>query len=111
MQFYELLGIEKTASEGDIKKAYRILALKHHPDKGGDPNQFKAISEAYEVLSDPEKRQIYDMHGEYNPQHNHSPQFHDPMHLFRNLFGFGGGGHPRRPHEKCAPIQINVELS
>lgn len=63
MDFYNILGVEKTATQDEIKKAYRKLAIKHHPDKGGDADTFKKISEAYETLSDPEKRQQYD-----NPQ-------------------------------------------
>lgn len=63
-KFYDLLGIEKNSTLNDIKKAYRKLAIKHHPDKGGDPEIFKEISRAYEVLSDPEKRRTYDEYGE-----------------------------------------------
>jgi len=55
-KYYELLGVPKTASADEIKKAFRKKALKEHPDKGGDPEKFKDISVAYEVLSDPEKR-------------------------------------------------------
>lgn len=54
----------QNASETDIKKAYRKMAVKHHPDKGGDEETFKAITRAYEVLSDKEKRQIYNQYGE-----------------------------------------------
>ena len=50
--FYDLLGVPKNASESDIKRAYRKLALQHHPDRGGDDEQFKKITRAYEVLSD-----------------------------------------------------------
>ena len=53
---YERIGVAKDASDNEIKKAYRKLALQHHPDKGGDAEKFKEISEAYAVLSDPEKR-------------------------------------------------------
>lgn len=59
-KFYEVLGVPKTATAAEIKKAYRKLALKNHPDKGGDPELFKTITVAYEVLSDPEKREVYD---------------------------------------------------
>mmetsp|Transcript_60260 Transcript_60260/g.90832 ORF Transcript_60260/g.90832 Transcript_60260/m.90832 type:complete len:92 (+) Transcript_60260:82-357(+) len=55
-KLYEALGVEKTATDKEIKKAYHKAALKHHPDKGGDPNKFKEISAANDVLSDPEKR-------------------------------------------------------
>lgn len=63
-KFYDVLGITKNSSVADIKKAYRKLAIRHHPDKGGDPEMFKEISRAYEVLSDPEKRKTYDEYGE-----------------------------------------------
>mmetsp|Transcript_17129 Transcript_17129/g.28686 ORF Transcript_17129/g.28686 Transcript_17129/m.28686 type:complete len:422 (-) Transcript_17129:525-1790(-) len=61
---YARLGVEHGASEDEIKRAYRKLALKHHPDKGGDPETFKKISEAYSVLSDEQKRRLYDATGE-----------------------------------------------
>ena len=63
-KFYELLGVAKDATEAQIKKAYRKLALKEHPDRGGDPEKFNEISHAYETLSDPEKRRLYDQYGE-----------------------------------------------
>ena len=59
-KFYDLLGVAKNASQDEIKKAFRKKALKEHPDKGGDPEKFKDLSTAYEVLSDPEKRELYD---------------------------------------------------
>ena len=55
-KFYNLLDVNRDASAADIKKAYRKLAVKHHPDKGGDSEKFKQVTRAYEVLSDPEKR-------------------------------------------------------
>lgn len=66
MDYYSILGVAKNASPDEIKKAYRKLASQHHPDKGGDKNKFQEVQAAYEVLSDPQKRQQYD-----NPQ----PQF------------------------------------
>merc|ERR1719456_274946 len=63
-KFYKLLEVEKSAGDAEIKKAYRKMAIKHHPDKGGDPEKFKEISRAYDVLSDPDKRSKYDRYGE-----------------------------------------------
>ena len=63
--YYETLGVPRSASEDDIKKAFRRLARKHHPDAGGSEERFKEANEAYEVLSDPEKRKQYDQFGQY----------------------------------------------
>lgn len=62
-ELYDIFSISKNASNDEIKKAWRTLALKEHPDKGGDPEKFKKIQSAYEVLSDTDKRKIYDQHG------------------------------------------------
>jgi DnaJ family protein A protein 2 len=62
-ELYELLGVSKDASTDDIKKAFKKLAVKHHPDRGGDADKFKEINAAHEILSDPEKRKIYDQYG------------------------------------------------
>lgn len=61
--YYDILGVKKNASADEIKKAFRKLAQKHHPDAGGDEETFKNINEAYEVLSDPEKKRQYDRFG------------------------------------------------
>jgi curved DNA-binding protein len=61
--YYEILGVPRSASTDEIKKAYRRLALKYHPDRGGDHDKFKEINEAYQVLSDPQKRAQYDQFG------------------------------------------------
>ena len=62
--YYEVLGISKNASEDEVKKAFRKLAVKYHPDKeGGSEEKFKEINEAYEVLKDKQKRQRYDQFG------------------------------------------------
>lgn len=84
--YYEILGVKKDASPDDIKKAYRKLAKEHHPDKGGDEQMFKEISEAYENLSDSQKRANYDSFG-----HNGQQRQGNPFSGFRNPFsGFGG---------------------
>lgn len=72
--YYELLGISKDASSTEIKKAYRKSAIKHHPDKGGDPEKFKQVAEAYEILSDPVKKQQYDSYGSVNPELSMDPK-------------------------------------
>lgn len=61
--YYTILGVARDASADEIKRAYRKLAQQHHPDKGGNPEEFKAVSEAYSVLSDPDKRARYDQFG------------------------------------------------
>ena len=62
-EYYDVLGVEPGCTEAELKKAFRKQALRSHPDKGGDPEVFKAVNEAWSVLSDPEKRQAYDAHG------------------------------------------------
>lgn len=77
MSHYETLGVSEDASKDEIKKAYRRLAMKLHPDKGGDPEQFKKVSEAYEVLSDDDRRAEYD-----SPMHQHE----DVINFFNSMF-------------------------
>ena len=62
-EYYEILGVGKDATPKELRKAYLQLSLKHHPDKGGDPEEFKKITEAHEALSDPVKRKNYDHFG------------------------------------------------
>lgn len=99
MEYYEILGVAKTATADEIKKAYRKLALKYHPDKNkgekAAEEKFKEISEAYAVLSDPVKKQQYDTYGSTNFHQRYSQED-----IFRNFdlndilrqFGFGMGG-------------------
>jgi len=110
--YYQTLGIDKSASDDDIKRAYRKMAMRHHPDRGGDQAEFQKIQEAYSVLSDPQKRQQYD-----NPQpqpqfhHFHSggvpPGFEDLFRQFGVNFGFGGFQQPRN---RTLNLQTTISL-
>ncbi|MDB6032684.1 MAG: dnaJ [Verrucomicrobiales bacterium] len=97
--YYEILLVERTATDEEIKKSYRKLAIKFHPDKNpGDKEaeeKFKELSEAYEVLSDAQKRAAYDQygHGAFDPRaraRSGGGGFHDPFDIFREAFGSGG---------------------
>jgi len=93
--YYEILGVDKSADDAAIKKAYRKQASVLHPDKGGDTVKFQELQEAYENLSDPQKREVYNMHGHAAPQHTqhgtHAGSV-DPnqfREMFSNMFGPG----------------------
>lgn len=85
-ELYDLLGISSTASLEEIKKAYRKKALENHPDKGGNEEMFKKINEAYETLSNVEKRNVYDN----KEKNNFFPENDMFRNLFQNMNGFGG---------------------
>ena len=100
--YYEVLGVSRSATQDEIKKSYRKLAVQYHPDKNpGDhtaEDKFKELGEAYDVLSDEQKRAAYDRYG-HAAFSGGSPGagapgggFHDPMDIFREVFGGGGGG-------------------
>ena len=106
--YYEILGVGRDVDAEDIRKAYRKLAVKYHPDKNpGDKHaeeKFKELGEAYEALSDPQKRAAYDQYGHaaFDPRQRAGRadrggfggpgNFHDPFDIFREVFGAGGGG-------------------
>ncbi len=124
MDYYSTLGVNKGASDDDIKKAYRKMAMKHHPDRGGDEATFKKISEAYDVLSDPQKKQMVDMGidprnqntNTYGNSFNQGPfEFHfggmpPGMEDIFGRFGFGGGFN-QRPLRKNKSLNITVAVT
>lgn len=124
--YYEILGVSRDADEKEIKKAYRKLAMKWHPDHNeGNPEaetKFKECSEAYEVLNDPEKRQIYDRYGEegLRGQGYSGPNMNDIFSHFGDIFGgggadffsslFGGGGGGGGPAQG-EHLRYNLEIT
>lgn len=106
-KLYETLGVSKDAEDKEIKKAYRKLAIKNHPDKGGDEAKFKEISAAYEILSDPEKRAKYDKYGleGVSDEGGHGPGGDDLFSMF-----FGGGGRRRSSSGRRKGEDINHPL-
>lgn len=123
IDYYELLEVERTADEAAIKSAYRKLAMKYHPDKNpgckDSESRFKAISQAYECLKDPQKRAAYDRYG-HAAFENGGPGgfggggggFSDLGDIFESIFGqagFGGGGHAQA--RRGADLRYDMEIS
>lgn len=119
-KFYDLLGVPATADDNSLKKAYRKLAMKYHPDKNPSAGEkFKEISMAYEVLSNPEKRKVYDQGGEQAIKEGGSggggAGFHSPMDIFDMFFGgdpFGRGRGrqgPRRTKNLVHQLSVSLE--
>ncbi len=127
IDYYELLEISKNSDKSTIKKAYRKMAMKYHPDKNpGDKEaeeKFKAVNEAYQVLSDEEKRSIYDRYGKaglegHGRSGGFSGGFDDLSSVFEEMFGsaFGGGSSRRRQRKSYnynldTAIEVNLEFN
>jgi len=127
--FYDILGVSKTADEKELKSAFRKLAKQHHPDANSGDNaaehKFKEINEAYEVLKDPQKRAAYDRFGHAafqgggpggGPGHGFGPEFNSSMSdIFEDLFGefMGGGRRQRRGNgaARGADLRYNMEIT
>ncbi|KIH87963.1 hypothetical protein SPBR_05013 [Sporothrix brasiliensis 5110] len=116
--FYKVLGIKRDAGDREIKSAYRQLSKKYHPDKNpGDEtakDKFVEVSEAYEALSDPNTRKIYDQHGheglKRHQQQGGGGGHHDPFDVFSRFFG--GGGHFGQASDRRGPnLELKVQIS
>lgn len=121
--YYQILGVSRGASQDEIKKAYRKLAHKHHPDKGGDERKFKEINEAYQILSDKEKRNQYDRFDRVFEGAGAGPDFDfgnvwgrsgegvefDLGEMFEEFFGFGSAK-TRGNFRKGRDIEVNLEI-
>ncbi len=116
--YYKILGVDRSASADEIKKAFRKLAHEHHPDKGGSEAKFKEINEAYQALGDAEKKARYDQFGSADgpqgfdgggfPGGFDPNAFGDLGDLFGNIFGGGGGG---RRTERGQDVEMEMYLS
>ena len=125
--YYDILGVEKKADSDEIKKAYRKLAMKYHPDKNPSDKtaeeQFKELSEAYEVLANPQQRAAYDQYGhaafDRRAGFGRGGGFHDPFEIFREVFGgrgifedlFGGQGEGPSQSQRGDDLRYDLEIS
>ncbi|MFA4998549.1 MAG: molecular chaperone DnaJ [Candidatus Paceibacterota bacterium] len=128
--YYQILGVSREASADDIKKAYYKLAHKHHPDKGGEEKKFKEINEAYQILSNKEKKSQYDRFGNVfegaqtggqpnwgdfqwswgRQNEGFNADFGDLGDIFEEMFGFGGTPRRKKDIKKGRDIEVNIEI-
>jgi DnaJ family protein A protein 2 len=105
-EFYEILEVPQEASQEDIKKSYRKKVIRLHPDKGGDPEDFKKLQAAYEILSNPEKREIYDKYGIEGLKEEGGNG-----NLFDHFFGGMFGGHGEKAQRKVKPTIEDLSVT
>ena len=110
MDYYKVLGVPASATQDDIKSAYRKLAMKHHPDRGGDPKKFQEIQEAYATLSDEQKRSEYDNPNPFGQGGGYNP-FQGDDGIFSTFFGSPGFGFHFNQGPKNGNIGATVELN
>ena len=120
--YYEVLGVERGASDDELKRAFRKLAMEHHPDRNAGcteaEGRFKELNEAYSVLADPNKRAAYDRfgHAGVNGMNGGGQQFHDIHDIFNEVFGeafgdmFGGGRRPSGPR-RGQDLRYDLEIT
>jgi len=121
MDYYSTLGINRNASQEEIKKAYKKMSMQHHPDRtGGDDSKFKEINEAYQNLSDPQKKQMYDQFGTADPRQHQYRSGDFEFNFNGNQFGgfedifaemFGGRGPFGQRVQRNRPMNIAVDVS
>lgn len=107
-KYHDILGISEGASKADVKKAYRTLASKHHPDKGGDEDKFKEIQEAYDRVSHPDKYE--DENLGFNRQQGGRDPFWNNVNIHINRGGFGGGGFEEHIRRQQQTLRLQFEL-
>uniref|UniRef100_A0A6B2L851 J domain-containing protein n=1 Tax=Arcella intermedia TaxID=1963864 RepID=A0A6B2L851_9EUKA len=115
-EYYDILGLPRTARPSDIKQAYRKLAFANHPDKHPNDEEkkkvYQRVTEAYEVLSDEEKRRIYDQYGKEGLKNNGvRQQSFDMNDIFSSFFGGGGGGGRKNQIPKGNPVTIKLQVT
>ena len=130
--YYKILGVPRNATKEDVKKAYRVLAHKFHPDKGGDGERFKEVNEAYQILSDDKKRAQYDQFGnvfegggfqqggfewprgfkfDFGGPFDSGQGDFDFSDIFEDFFGGVGGGRPRTKSKRGKDIRLDLRVS
>src|ERR1700756_3633168 len=123
--YYEVLGVGRSATAEEVKRAYRKLAVKFHPDKNPDDphaeEKFKELGEAYDVLMDPDKRAAYDRYGHaaFAQGTAGAGGFYDPFDIFREVFGGGGGifetffggGANRQDHQRGSDLRYDMQIT
>src|SRR5213079_3307663 len=128
--YYEVLGVKRDATDEEVKRSYRKLAVKFHPDKNPDDphaeEKFKELGEAYDVLIDPDKRAAYDRFGHAAFAQGGAGfgrgDFHDPFEIFREVFGgggigggifetfFGGGGTSAEDRQRGSDLRYDMQI-
>jgi molecular chaperone DnaJ len=125
--YYDILGVQRTATEAEIKTAFRKHAMEHHPDKGGNPEEFKKFNEAYQVLSNGEARAKYDKYGSsfedmrsqgfsgfqgFDPSQFNMGDLGEMFGGLGEMFGFGGGQHRNRePRGRDLEMRMNISFA